>query len=129
MSIVPKPKNTVDISLHQCKHTACTFLLLMIHPVKMKYICEICKYKTDRSDNFSRHRDKHSKKRIQCGCGKNITRGAFWRHKLSCTKTGQTKQSDQKQKIPNGIDQSFERIVKLQCNVRVHEKNGKIWIP
>ena len=61
----------------------------------MKFVCKMCKYKTNNKSNFNRHlkSKKHIKKcENVCECGKLYkTRSGLWKHKKVCNYTMQLK--------------------------------------
>lgn len=87
----------------------------------MKYSCEKCEYQTDRSENLNRHKKTHSKERIQCDCGKLLSEGALWRHKKNACPMKFTKKSP-----VVGYDGLNDKIVKVETNVRVQQKDGQV---
>lgn len=88
----------------------------------MKYSCEKCEYQTDRPGNLERHKQTHSKERIQCDCGKLLSEAALWRHKKNACPIKSTKTAPV-------IDHNAlsEKVVKVETNVRVQQKDGHVW--
>lgn len=91
----------------------------------MTYSCKDCGYQTKRSDNYNRHLKTHSKERIQCDCGRWMSKASLWRHKSNVCSMNRPKEPAQ---VPNDHSGSTnERIVKIETDVHVHEKDGHVW--
>lgn len=104
----------------------------------MKFNCGICKYKSDRSDNFKRHLLKHSNEKIACDCGKMMSAGALSRHKKNACKmrfklkeTNQARINDEVA-VSNGLAHiqqfsSTKKIVRIDgFDVAVESTDGQI---
>lgn len=92
----------------------------------MVFSCEFCEYKTNRIDNLNRHSEAHSKKKIQCGCGKLVSPSALWRHKKNSCKLKKESKPTENDQEPTETTAN-ETIVKVQSfDVRVQTQDGKI---
>lgn len=97
----------------------------------MKYNCKVCEYKTDRSDNFNRHMQTHSKEIVECDCGKIISSGALWRHKKNaCNPKAKNETPIVENQEPidtERIPPTNEKIFKVDSfDVRVQSEEGKV---